>query len=718
MKARTRPFLSVVPFSTLAFAAATFSFVAPSFAAPSFAAPSFAAGAAPPTIEEIVVTGELRSARLIDSPASISVISLGEQRSGMLNHLEELLGRVPNVNLASGGSRARFVQIRGIGERGQFAEPLNPSVGLVLDGVDLSGVGLTATLFDVDQVEVLRGPQGTVYGANALAGLINVRSADPTERFESRLRLDVGDYAARGLGASVSGPLTTRLGYRLAVQQYQDDGYVDNRFLGRDDTSDRDELTVRGKLVWEPGANQRWVLAAGLVDADNGYDVFSLDNDRNTRSDEPGRDRQETRYASLATTWDLSDAVTLAATLGGSRGDSDYGYDEDWTFAGFHPDGYSSTDHYRRERDNVSLDVRLLSGPAGALFGGRTEWVAGIYLLDQQVDLRRRYTFFDDDFTSAFDVQRVAVYGELSHALGERTRLIAGLRGERHDADYRDSDGLDFDPVDRMLGGRLVLEHRLDGGTMLYASVARGYKAGGFNIGGTLDAERREYDPETLWNYELGLKGQWLDGRLTARAAAFAMARDDVQVDTSITLVRDDGSAEFIDLIDNAAEGSNRGVELELDYTPVAAVTLFASVGVMRSEFDRFVNSSGEDLDGEDQAHAPEYQYFAGLELRPAPNWFVRLEGEGRDGFYLSNSNRFVPEPDDVRTDAYALWHVSAGYRGERLGMKIWARNLTDEAVVTRGFYFGNDPRDGYTPRGYFQLGEPRRYGVSLTLNL
>ncbi|HAR30715.1 MAG TPA: TonB-dependent receptor, partial [Gammaproteobacteria bacterium] len=111
-------------------------------------------------IEEIVVTGEFRRSTLIDTAASVSIVPLEDYRSGSVNHLEEILGRLPNVNFASGGSRARFVQIRGIGERGQFTEPLNPSVALVQDGVDLSGLGSTATLFDVAQVEVMRGPQG------------------------------------------------------------------------------------------------------------------------------------------------------------------------------------------------------------------------------------------------------------------------------------------------------------------------------------------------------------------------------------------------------------------------------------------------------------------------------------------------------------------------------------------------------------------------------
>ncbi|MDZ7669748.1 MAG: TonB-dependent receptor [Gammaproteobacteria bacterium] len=667
-------------------------------------------------IEEIIVTGELREATLFDSSASISVIDLEDQRSGTVNHLEEILGWVPNVNFASGGGRARFVQMRGIGERGQFEEPLNPSVGLVLDGVDLSGIGVTATLFDVDQVEVLRGPQGTLYGANALAGLINVRSNDPTAEFESRLRLEAGDYGARGVGGVVSGPLSETLGYRIAAQRYQDDGFMKNRFLGRDDVADHDELTIRGKLLWTPQPEQTWTFAAGYVDADNGYDAFSLDNDRTTLSDEPGQDQQQTGYGSVHVTWALNDAVDFVGTFGGSRSDSDYGYDEDWSFEGFHPDGYSSTDRYLRERDSVSLDLRLLSGPDGRLWGDSTDWLVGLYALDQTSDLERQYTFLAEDFTSRFETRRLAAYGELEHAFTKRTRLIFGLRAERHSADYGNSDAVRFSPTDHMLGGRLVLEHDATDSVMGYLSATRGYKVGGFNVSGTLDPALREYDPETVWNYEAGLKGTWLDGRLSARGSAFYMQRDDVQVATSITIERDDGSVEFIDLVSNAAEGRNRGLELEVDYRPLAALSLFASLGILDTRFDDFVNNNGEDLGGEAQAHAPDYQFFAGAEYRFAPGWYLRVEAEGKDRFYFSNSNRFVPDPDDVRSDAYELWNASVGYEAAHWKLKLWGRNLTDEAYAVRGFYFGNDPRTGYEPNGWFQFGEPRRYGVTVTL--
>ncbi|MEQ8859840.1 MAG: TonB-dependent receptor [Pseudomonadales bacterium] len=668
-------------------------------------------------IEEIVVTGELRESRLLDSAASITVLSLAEQRAGTVQHLEEVLDWVPNVNFASGGARARFVQIRGIGERGQFAEPLNPSVGLLVDGVDLTGLGVSATLFDVDQVEVLRGPQGTLYGANGLAGLINVRTGDPTPTFSARLRLDAADYDARGIGGVISGPVSGNLGYRLAAQRYQDDGFMDNVFLGRDDSNAHDELTLRGKVAWTPGDSQTWTFTAGLVDADNGYDAFSLDNDRNTYSDQPGMDQQKTRYGSVAVNWDVADAASFVGTLGVARSDTDYGYDEDWSYVGFDPAGYSSTDRYLRDRETASLDLRLVSGPAGRLLDDRLEWVVGVYGLDQTSDLTRQYTFASGEFSSSLDVRRLALYGELEYSFSERTRLTFGLRGERHDAGYRNSDAVSFDPVDHMLGGRLVLERDFGDVAMGYLSATRGYKVGGFNITGTLPAALREYDPESLWSYEAGLKGRWLDGRLNARGAVFVMRRDDVQVATSLTVDQGGGAVEFIDLVSNAAEGRNRGAELEVDFSPADALTLFANVGLLDTEFVDFVNINGEDLDGEPQAHAPGYQFFVGAEYRFAPGWFLRLEAEGKDGFFVNDSNREVADRDDVRTASYELWNASLGYQAERWNVKFWGRNLGDEDYAVRGFYFGNDPRTGYADAGWRQLGEPRRFGVTLTVS-
>jgi outer membrane receptor protein involved in Fe transport len=670
----------------------------------------------PTVIEEIVVTSEFRRRTVDKTPASVSVVSLNEQKGQALNHLEDILAQVPNVNFSAGSSRARFIQIRGIGERGQQEEPLNSSVGMLIDGVDFSGIGTVALLYDVDQVEVLRGPQGTLYGANALAGLIHVRTNEPTRTFEGAVRLDAGNYDARGLGLTLSGPLTDTLAGRLAVKQYQDDGFIKNTYLNRSDTNNRDELTVRGRLSWSPLATLDLDLALGFMDVDNGYDAFSLDNDRHTRSDEPGQDVQESRFAGLSADWAINEAITFQGNLGYATSDIDYGYDEDWTYVGFHPWEYSSTDRYLRDRDTTTIDLRLVSGSNGKLFGNTTDWVVGLYGLHQTVDFTREYTFFDEPFSSDFEVDRVAVYGELSRGFGSRTRLTLGLRGERHESSYSDSDAANFSPSDDLWGGRLVFEWSLDELSMLYASAARGYKAGGFNPSNSLDIELRQFDPETLWNFELGLKGRWFDQRLGGRFALFSMQRQDVQIGTSIIDVREDGSSEFIQLISNAASGTNNGIEAELTFSVTPNLQLFGNLGLLYTRFEDFVNTAGEDLDGEDQAHAPGYNFYTGADYQFGRGFYLHVEVEGKDRFYYSDSRRFADNAEDLISESSVLVNASIGIDREHWDLRLWGRNLTDEDYVVRGFYFPNDPRDGYTERGWFQLGDPLRYGMTLNL--
>ena len=658
-------------------------------------------------VEEVLVTAEFRSAGVSELPASVSVLDPAAQQE-RLNHLEELLAQAPNLNLSSGASRARFYQIRGIGERGQFAEPLNASVALLVDGVDLSGLGTAATLFDVQQVEIFRGPQGTLYGANALAGLINVVSPEPTEQFSSTLVLDAGDYAAFGVGGIVSGPLSENSGFRLSLRQYQDDGFIDNVYLGRGDTDNHDEASVRGKLQGE-FQEGRWQVIAGHVDVDNGYDAFSLDNDRRTRSDQPGKDAQESDYLGVNLERTLGQTARVELSLGGVESDIDYGYDEDWTFDGFHPYGYSSTDRYLRDVRTRTADLRLLS-QQGYGIGGVIDWVLGVYALDKSVDLQRDYTWLSAPFTSRYDVNRAALYGELSGAPAPGLRLSVGLRLEQHESDYRDSEGVAYNPDDDLLGGRILLEYSPNEDAMLYTSLTRGYKSGGFNTSGTLDEDLRLYDPETLWNLEAGYKAMLLDDRLRLAASVFRMQRRDIQIATSITRVRADGSAEFIDFVGNGAEGINQGVELEISLQATDRLKLAASLGVLDTEFEDYVDGAGQDLDGRDQAQSPGYQFYVAADYQLAPAWTVNLNIEGRDEYYFSDSHA-------ERAASYELINASIGYRSAAWSASFYARNLADQEYEVRGFYFGNDPRDDYAARGFTQLGAPRQVGLSLRLD-
>ncbi|GJM12644.1 MAG: TonB-dependent receptor [Pseudohongiella sp.] len=663
-------------------------------------------------IEEIIVSADFRARSDLDTASSVTVVSEDSIRARAAQHFEELVNTIPNLNYASGSNRARFFQIRGIGERSQFVAPINPSVGFLIDGVDFSGAATIATTMDVAQVEVLRGPQGTRYGANALAGLINVKSNEPEDEFAARVKLGAADYNTYTVSGMITGPLTQSVSGRLALERHQSDGYYQNQFLGTKKNNKQDELSLRGKLRAEITPTWGLDLTLTHVDIDNGYDAFTLDNSRTTLSDEPGRDEQESTALSVNSRWS-ADNFDLEVIAGVADSDMEYGYDEDWTFTGIHPDGYSSTDNYLRDRKTRSLELRLLSNDSSRLFADSTQWLVGIYTLSSEESLRREYTFLGSDFLSSYDFDTTAFFFQLDSSLSERLTLETGLRFERRDTSYSDSDSLRFDPNESFWGGSVALKYQLDSNTMAYASVARGYKAGGFNTDGTLDADLREFDEEFLIEYELGVKASLLEDSLQLKAAVFHDDRRDQQVKSSTGRIRANGSTEFIDYIGNAAEGTNNGVEVEARWYPTQRLSLTASMGYLDATFDSFINSERENLAGRDQAHAPGYMANLAADYNIGA-WTLSVSVDAKDDFYFSDSHGIKSEP-------YELLNMNLGYSTEHWSLSLWGRNLTDEDYAVRGFFFGafgNDPRKGYAPEPYLQFGEPRIVGVSYEVQL
>lgn len=680
-------------------------------------------------IEEILVTAELRATPWLEQAASTTVIDAGQAKKRSAAHLENLLQIAPNVNFAGGSSRARFFQLRGIGERSQFVEALNPSVGLLIDNIDFSGLGTIAGAYDIEQVEILRGPQGTLHGANALAGLINLRSAPPDEDFSTRLNGILGNFGRRELGLSIGGPLgAPGLLSRASVFRHRSDGFVDNGFLKRDDTNARDELSFRGKLRWRAGERQSLDLALIYADADNGYDAFSLDNTRTTLSDEPGRDRQESEALGLNYRV-ASERVSLELSGSAAQSDSEYSFDVDWGFVGIAPGEYSAFDRYLRKRRSYSLQARLASteplplSARGMPGAGGLHWTLGLYGLKDDETLRREYTFLREDFSSRLRAETAAVYGQIDYEIGPRWNLSAGLRLARRAMDYRDSRRVNGQPGNELWGGKLAVQYFSENSGMFYASASRGYRAGGVNAqilafpardnptGGGL-AARRFFEDELLYNYEIGHKGRFFAGRARSSLALFFMDRKDQQVRGSLLIPRGDNSTTFIDFTDNAASGFNLGLEWELRATASEVLELYFNLGLLRAEFEDYINADGRDLRGRDQAQAPAWQFAAGLTYRLSEKLSLDLNWEGKDAFFWSDRH-------DERSGAFALWHGRIAYRTAGWELALWGRNLFDKDFFLRGFgSFGNDPRKGYITEEYLQFGEPRHLGVSFEYRL
>ncbi|MFW5451253.1 MAG: TonB-dependent receptor [Methylophagaceae bacterium] len=667
-------------------------------------------------LPSMVVSADFRPSLAQQTPVSLTTIDSDLIESRGAQHIEDILNLAPNVNVSSGASRGQYFQIRGIGERSQFAAPINPSVGLIIDGIDFSRTGGAATLFDIEQVEILRGPQGTRYGTNALAGVINMQSKQASDELEVHIETGIAEYNTHNVGIAVGGPLVDdKLLGRFSLHTYQSDGYIDNDFLDRDNTQDRDEITARGQLEWLASDNLVVDLNILHLDIDNGYDAFTFDNSRNTLTDEPGQDKQRTNAFALKIDWRASDAVQLQSTISYVKSDVVYSYDADWRNVPFNTPlipafSYNGFEEFKRKRENYSVELRALSNENGWLFNNSTEWAVGLYYLEQDEELDQNSDFGVFGTTlleNEYDTKNTAIFGQLDSHLDDKLTLISGLRIEYFEADYQDSNALEIDTSEVLFGGKLGLNYQASDDQLLYTSLSRGYKSGGVNTDASITPNQRDFDTEYLWSLEAGIKSSWLNGELNTNIAIFYALRRDAQVKSSLQV----GPA-FIDFQANAAKGKNIGIEADVDWLVNDQWRVFAAVGLLDATFDKYDNpdllADGIKISGRRQAHAPAYQFNIASEFYFAQNWTFRANIEGKDEFYFSNSH-------NAKSSSYALVNSSIDYRNGDWKVTLWGKNLFDKEYATRGFFFGNDPVIAYADRNYIQKGDPRVIGLSVS---
>jgi iron complex outermembrane receptor protein len=672
--------------------------------------------AEPEPLEEIVVTASLRPTLESEAATSATVLGSAEIQAAGLQHFADLLGLVPNLNWSGATSRPRYYQLRGIGELEQYQGAPNPSVGFLIDDIDFSGVGGPATTFDVHQVEVLRGPQGTRYGANALAGLVSVHTNDPSVTPELSAEATAGGDGLVGGGVVAGGALgdwgaAHDSAWRLAAQRTVSNGFRHDAYLGRDNTNDRDETTLRGKLRVLASAEWRLEATAMYADIRNGFDAFSLDNSFRTLSDQPGRDEQRSVGTALRLTGKL-DTVTVQSTSTYANSNIVYSFDGDWAndpyWGQYAPYDYFS--RYDRQRSTLGEDLRVTSRATARSDG--FGWLAGLYALRLDED-NQQQDYFEREPTgppldSRYRATNAAAYGETEWRISGRTTLTTGLRVESRSADYHDSNHTNFSPVNTMVGGHVSLTTDLGDDSTWYATLARGYKAGGFNIGQYIPQNLLQFDPEYLWNLESGVHLRNAAGTLAVDAATFYMWRIDEQVSSSYQVDPGDPLT-YVFYTSNAANGRDYGVEGSVAWRARPALLLQATLGLLGSEYLGY-KYGDRNLDGRAQANSPPYQYSLSAQWGEARGWMARADLIGCGSFYFDTSN-------DQKSNAYVLVNLKAGYVMDAWTVSAWVRNAFNERYSVRGFYFGLEPPD-YADKLYVQRGDPRLAGVTVTWSM
>ena len=668
-------------------------------------------------VEEIIIKADWREAPITDGDTSTFVLSGNEIKAQPIKHFENLSYLVPNLNFAASDSRARYFQIRGIGERSGYLGTPNSSVGFLIDDVDYSGQGGIATLFDVDQVEVIRGPQASRIGANALAGLIYIKTKEPTEEFEASSEINLGSYNTQSAGIALGGPVTKNkeVKFRFVVRQDQSDGFRKNLFLNKSDTSSKDELTLRLKIDFELSETSNSKLLLSSVDMDDPADIWTIDNSLNTLSDRPGMDSQKTdtlgyKYFKKFDQFELQSFTSTTDTF------VVFSYDADWGNSESHaPYTYDYFSETLRDRQSFNQEFRLVSNSNNLPFS----WVLGTTFLslDETNDRQDDGIYGDpsDPFgpyesltisSSDYSSNNLSFFGNIDYELAKDLVISLGVRAEEWKAKYSDTNNENFNLSNDMFGGKVSVSYLMESIGNAYLSYAKGYKQGGFNVGlgllGQVDPNELEYDPEYLRNYELGINSKISDFT-DLSFNIFYSQREDQQVLISTQVDPNDPNT-FVYLTQNAAEGLNYGFEGSFDTQLNDALSLFLNLGYLETEIKNW--ASRPDIEGREQAHAPKYSFSAGAEYYFQENTSFEINFIGKSGFYYSDSH-------NNKSDSYVLTNAALRHSVDNWVIDLWVQNLFDEYYSTRGFFFGNEAPD-FTDTLYRRHGDPRHFGLSV----
>ena len=595
-------------------------------------------------LEEVIVTARKREQSLQDVSVSVAALPESILKEAFLTDSEDLTQLVPSLNIQkSGAPRGSSFNIRGVGTQ-SFSSAVEPSVSTVLDGVVLGRSGMAFfQLLDVQRVEVLRGPQGTLFGKNSTAGVVHIITQDPSDEFTGAVNARAIDDDQLEGGFTVSGPVTDTLGFRLTANYAWDDGYIDNVYNGNKLNS-KDDWSLRGKLrfdasdsltlKWssdyanqegeccvatysslEPFPTERDPDHAELVE--NALDILSpvVPEEGNTKANHNFPDEQEVTGLGHALTvdWDLGEHTLTSITAYREW------EQETWVDADLIPERIGLAEIWQAghtEQEQWTQELRLTS-PADQMIS----YVAGLYYFDQEVN--RTFDRFiglgnpaiDGVATSDFQVNTLnyAAFGEATWNINTDMRLVLGARYTEDDVEFdfvRESqtpfsppiDPFSKDVDDNDLSGKVTLEWNATDEMLLYATYVQGYKGPAFNVTtGSTPTNTLPVDAETSDSFELGMKSGWFDGRLTLNVALFSTEYSDFQAQAteSVLILDADGNTrdanedgepdrQFSFILTNVGEVTTEGIEIDFQARPTTNLTLFGGIAWIDAKIDSY----------------------------------------------------------------------------------------------------------------------------------
>ncbi len=670
------------------------------------------------TLPTVTVTAQKEPADRQTVPVSVTAVSAATLWDARIGIVSDAAVYAPNTWFNEFSAR----KLSNAFMRGVGSSPGNPGVTTYVDGVpQLHANASNIELTGVEQLEFVRGPQSALFGRNALGGVVNILSERPSlSQWTGSVLLPFGNVGSREFRADASGPVSDTVAVGVSGGYAARDGYTVNDITGNDLDS-RSAVFGKAQLLWTPApAWQARVIVSGERARDGDYALNDLGSLR-LRPFHAARDFEGHTHRDLfnttITTRREGARLTLSTTTGFVRWQT-----EDETDLDYSP--FPAATRSNVEEDfQFTQEVRVASAPGAPLAlspRAALRWQAGVFLFAQNYDqnavnhlapfvLSPLLPFAVDQTSPRADLsdRGVGLYGQGTLTVAESLDLTLGLRldHERKDAVLETLFSpaiappslVDADEGFSNISPQVAVAYRLRPDAMVYASVARGFKAGGFNPASPVGGEA--YGEEHTTNAEGGVKASWAGGRVVTNAAVFVIDWSDLQ----LNLPNPQVPAQFY--IANVGGASSRGIELELNARPLAGVDVFSSFGYTRARFDQGTSSSGADVSGNELPNAPDYTLTLGAQLSHALRSDVTVYGRGE--FTAFGSFQY-DDRNLASQDAYSLASFRVGARGRRLFAEAWVRNAFDTRYIPIAF-----PYPGFAPSGFVgESGRPRTFGV------
>jgi len=677
-------------------------------------------------LDEVVVTAQRRSERLQDVPVTVTAFGAEQVKEARIREIDDVSSRTPGLEFDAFPASQPRIAIRGIGSTDRGAAG-DPSSAVFLDEIYLGRPAMVAfDAFDVERIEVLKGPQGTLYGRNVVGGAVNVVSKRPNlSGFDTGVEATVGNYDRFEGAGFVNAPFADgKAAVRASAAWRKHDGYVDNTFTGGS-LEDQDTLSGRFQVAAELSPTFR--VQAGVdgtrdrgtgpgqhvldLDDTSPYAAFwTVDRDRDHSAGSiDGHQDRDTWGLRFQADWDLSFATL---TYLGSYRDLDY--DTYYDFDGGNP----STNFIGIEGGNAetsdasSHELRLSSLPDSPI-----HWVVGAYNFNS--DTHRTDTLVLDIggagtevFTQDAQLKSYAVYGDVTVPVGERFAVIGGLRYSKDKKDYRVDDlagdslfraeepfdvssSASFDAVTWRTG----VNFQPDKNNLFYAMISTGFKSGGFqDLPATAEEAGDAFDPEHATQYELGQKSTFLGGALVWNNTLYWMDYSDLQTRRTVP----SGAV----VTDNAGAATIKGYETYLSWRPFHGAKLVASYGYTDAKFDEYEAEPGVSYAGNQIARVPKHKVV----LSPSYDWSLAGGGAVRfaidyryeSSIWDDNSNE---GPERRSPTNFYDGRIVYTEPHDRWSLSLWGKNLSDE--VTRTF------QGSFLGANFGAYAPPRTFGVT-----